>query len=314
MKLATLLDTLSFQEIEEGLFSCNWGKGSVIKCNTFSNALSFQGITTESFRNVGLKFTRRTVDDGYLYFLVNHTAKNIDTTVSLNSKNESVLFLDPQTGDYGITETDGDGDRTEIRVQLASGEALFLKTLDLDIPDIKPWKYKEVTGDPILITGKWTLQFEEGGQSIPPPLSLDELLPWTALGNTLLDNFSGTGRYSIDFRADDPVSEHYLLDLGNVYESAEVWINGKVLGICYSNPFVIPVSGLIRSGNNKLEIEVANLMANRIRHMDREGIPWKKFHDINFVNIRYEPFDASDWDTMTSGLEGPVRLIPVELR
>jgi hypothetical protein len=39
-------------------------------------------------------------------------------------------------------------------------------------------------------------------------------------------------------------------------------------------------------------------------------VVWKKFYEINFVNINYEKFDASGWPAMDSGLLGPVRLIP----
>ena len=61
-----------------------------------------------------------------------------------------------------------------------------------------------------------------------------------------------------------------------------------------------------------MKIEVANLMANRIRYMDLEGMEWRIFHEINFVNILYQPFDASGWEIMNSGLAGPVRIIPVD--
>jgi hypothetical protein len=37
---------------------------------------------------------------------------------------------------------------------------------------------------------------------------------------------------------------------------------------------------------------------------------WKTFHDINFVNIDYRPFDASGWPLRPCGLLGPVRLTP----
>ncbi len=37
----------------------------------------------------------------------------------------------------------------------------------------------------------------------------------------------------------------------------------------------------------------------------------KAFHEINFVNIDYQPFDASVWPAHPSGLLGPVELIPI---
>jgi hypothetical protein len=54
-------------------------------------------------------------------------------------------------------------------------------------------------------------------------------------------------------------------------------------------------------------------MGNRIRYMDQHGLEWRKFHEINFVNIDYEPFDASGWEPMSSGLLGPVVLNAVDL-
>jgi hypothetical protein len=63
------------------------------------------------------------------------------------------------------------------------------------------------------------------------------------------------------------------------------------------------------AGDNQIEIEVANLQANRIRWMDQQGKVWRNFHEINFVNINYQPFDASGWEVMPSGLAGPVRLL-----
>ena len=75
---------------------------------------------------------------------------------------------------------------------------------------------------------------------------------------------------------------------------------------------MIEIGDFLNEGENVLEIEVVNLPANRIADMDRRKVPWRLFHDINFVNMHYEPFDASDWPPVTSGLLGPVRLVPIE--
>jgi hypothetical protein len=49
-------------------------------------------------------------------------------------------------------------------------------------------------------------------------------------------------------------------------------------------------------------------MANRIRQMDQNKEQWRNYHEINFVNIDYKPFDASGWKPMASGLLGPVTI------
>jgi len=102
-----------------------------------------------------------------------------------------------------------------------------------------------------------------------------------------------------------------MLDLGDVRESARVRLNGHEIGTFWSLPMRKPVGSFLLPGENLLEIEVTNLAANRIRYLDRSGVDWKIMRDINFVDINYEPFDASKWPIQPSGLLGPVRLIPM---
>lgn len=58
-------------------------------------------------------------------------------------------------------------------------------------------------------------------------------------------------------------------------------------------------------------------MANRIAWMDRNGIPWKKFYNVNMAarlkeNNKNGIFDASHWEPVESGLSGPVTITPVK--
>ena len=87
-------------------------------------------------------------------------------------------------------------------------------------------------------------------------------------------------------------------------------LNGKDYGTLITPPFRVVVDNLKPTGN-KLEVEVTNVSANRIRDLDRRQVRWKYFNDINFVNIDYRPFDASNWPLTDSGLLGPVTLTPV---
>ena len=64
-------------------------------------------------------------------------------------------------------------------------------------------------------------------------------------------------------------------------------------------------------GLNTISIEVCNLMANRILEMDRNGEVWRNYHEINFVNISYKSFDASQWKVQPLGVDGGIRLIPL---
>jgi hypothetical protein len=90
-----------------------------------------------------------------------------------------------------------------------------------------------------------------------------------------------------------------------------VRLNGKDYGTLIVPPFRVVVDNLKTHGN-KLEVEVTNVSANRIRDLDRRHVPWKIFGDIGIVDVNYQPLDASDWPLTNSGLLGPVTLTPVE--
>jgi hypothetical protein len=161
---------------------------------------------------------------------------------------------------------------------------------------------------------------------LPAPFQTAKLASWTELGDTNAQSFAGTARYSITFDASSLESrlqtssgdggtlkrEHqtYFLDLGDVRQSARVKLNGKDYGTLITPPFRILVDNL-KVKDNVLEVEVTSVSANRIRDLDRRGVPWKNFHDINFVNIDYKPFNAADWPLTDSGLLGPVNLLLV---
>ncbi len=105
----------------------------------------------------------------------------------------------------------------------------------------------------------------------------------------------------------------WILDLGDVRESARVTLNGQSVGTLWSLPFRTRVGSHLKPGRNVLEVEVTNFAANRIRDLDRRGVPWKIMKEINFVDIHYKPFDASKWDVAPSGLLGPVTLPPLRV-
>ncbi len=64
---------------------------------------------------------------------------------------------------------------------------------------------------------------------------------------------------------------------------------------------------------------MTNRMANRIADLDRRGVPWKKFYNVNFPARRTENrgpdglFSAARWEPLDSGLLGPVTLQPVRV-
>lgn len=310
--LKNLLKSLVNSDDTGGIKTYKTGAGKIILAENVQKALEQNGIVRETLTDAGLKFIRRISGNGKYYYLVNHTAKDINTTIPVNMEANSVVILDPQSGDSGTATISPMKNQTAVKIQIKAGEALILQASDQQSSELSAWKYIENKSAPIDIKGKWTLRFTEGGPEIPSTQKLDKLVSWSGLSEQA-EAFSGTGEYTISFDLSQKTADEYILDLGKVSESARVWINGEEVGILWSLPYQARVGKYLKPGQNTLKIEVANLMANRIRYMDRQGIEWRRYHEINFVNINYEPFDASNWEPMTSGLLGPVRLLPYQV-
>jgi len=226
----------------------------------------------------------------------------------------SVVILDPMTGQTGVaaveTAPSGNG---RVYLQIEPGQSLILRTFDSKKLDRPRWNHYRAAGEPTTITGDWQVRFVAGGPVLPPGCSTNRLASWTEFPDEETKRFAGTGRYTIAFNLPEVTADDWALDLGRVCESARVKVNGREAGVVFSVPFQIRIGAFLKPGVNELEIEVTNLDANRIRDLDRRKVPWKKFHDINFVSIKYAPFDAAAWPLTDSGLLGPVRLIPLRI-
>ena len=67
---------------------------------------------------------------------------------------------------------------------------------------------------------------------------------------------SAAGIYSTTFAINKENSRQYLLDLGQVYFTASVKLNGIAIGKAIWSPYVFNITGAMRSGENKLEVTV----------------------------------------------------------
>ncbi len=247
------------------------------------------------------------------------------------------VVKDRQNGNNGLVTVSGyDGPRMNVHLQhmnvhlqLQPGEAMIVRTYSTgrggagagrslhkdgpaagETPVVRPWVYLGRAGKSRSVGGPWSLSFVSGGPVLPAARKLDSLSYWDLLQDSAAVAFSGTGVYAASFRCPDLSAGEYLLELKGVRESAHVQINGKEAGILWSHPFRMRIKKYLRPGMNTIRIEVVNLMANRIRDMDLKRIPWRNYHEINFVNIQYQPFDASGWKSLESGLSGPVTITP----
>ncbi len=181
------------------------------------------------------------------------------------------------------------------------------------------------------LTEKWNLVFPPGWGA-PRFVSLDRLVSWSEHPDEGVRYFSGTGRYHKTFTVPSEylrTNRHVFLDLGNVEVMAQVWLNGKDLGVLWKPPFRLDITYHLKHGENSLEVAVTNLWINRMigdeqlpedsdRNPDGTLKRWPKWLEeglpsptgrLTFTTWRL--WHKND-PLVPSGLIGPVKLFVAE--
>ena len=154
------------------------------------------------------------------------------------------------------------------------------------------------------VAGPWEVSFDPhwGG---PESVTFDSLADWTGRAEPGIKYYSGKAVY----RKTIPVSPaaitpggKYYLDLGVVKNLARVRLNGRDLGVVWCYPWRVNISDAIQTGDNHLEVEVANLWPNRL--IGDQTLPPEK----RFTWVSRNPFNSHS-PLLPSGLLGPVTIL-----
>ena len=243
-------------------------------------------------RDLGLNIIRRRTPDGWMYFVANLTPRDIvaQTTLGATQQTAAVRLRSGESCFYNARQ--GQAPETFYPIDATRGARPALPLIDL-------------TEQP------WTLHFTDAQPAVGDTLRLPRLTTWETLPADSLDELAGTGVYETTFDiARRDTTATMRLELGDVRESARVFLNGVPLGVAWCAPFAIDFSGeLLAEGKNTLRIEVTNLPANRIAAYDRRKVAWRKFKEINVVDINYKKTTYDGWQPVPSGLKGRVRLL-----
>ena len=288
--------------------------GAKIVYDYSAETLASLGIGNEPLRaDWGLKVIRRRNETGYHYFIANLSPDDVEGYALLAVPFNSVVVFDPLTGDISnACLADG-----RVYVSLKSGQSVILQTYDTAVDAGRQQEpLQEMAALPL--DGKWQLSFTDDSypQMTGKTYDMDGVSTWEGLDEQTA-RLMGTGIYETTFHVTGQqlrsATGGFRLHLGDVRESARVWLNGEYLGCAWSVPFIVDCKGLVREGSNALRIEVTNLPANRIRQMDIDGTEWRIFEDANISTISNSTTYAK-WSLMPSGLNSSVRLVPLALR
>ena len=275
--------------------------------------LSRKAKAEELRTKLNLRYIRRSNPFGYHYFIANLTSSDVDDYVGLAVPLTQAVWYNPMTDECYDAETK-DG---KIRVSLLSGESRFLLVPDEEKNDTLP--YIETAGKAKVchrnnpskvIDTPWTLKFIDEAPHVDKTWTLPHAQTWETLDDDNVKVTMGTGVYTTTIKLDKAeAKKHWAIDLGDVRESARVYINGKFIGCAWAAPFILDTDGALHKGKNEIRIEVTNLPANRIADMDRHGVKWRKMKEINVVDINYKHTTYAGWAPVKSGLNSDVKLV-----
>jgi hypothetical protein len=231
----------------------------------------------------------RKTKDADIYFVANQADSPVHLDARFRVAGKAAQIWRPMSGDIGVAIggvptvahlDDRSGNRqpgiepaayisqpgfTTLPLDLAERESVFVvfpneaATSSGTNPAVSETKLATVAGP-------WELSFP-AGLGAPPNLSLEKLASWTENADPGVKYFSGTATYTKTVEADaawfKPGARIYL-DLGKVRDLADVQVNGKPVGLVWAPPYRLDVTGALKPGTNRLEINVTNEWTNRL--------------------------------------------------
>ena len=210
--------------------------------------------------------------------------KDGTTTLRLNLESHGsvfVVFRKPVAGaDDRIVSITRDGKDVTAQVAVDVMHGLISESGDYTLTTASGKSIQQTVNLPPSqeLAGPWTVKFDpkwggpgkkdEGGvrKDESLPVIFDKLEDWSKRPEPGIKYYSGTARYTAKFMM--PVSKspgtRVYLDLGQVAVMARVHVNGRDVGIAWKPPFRLDITEALRAGENRLEVDVANLWINRL--------------------------------------------------
>jgi len=238
-----------------------------------------------------------------IYFVANQRMRTEDLTVHFRVEGKTAELWHPDTGLIEPANYASEGNRTSVVLHLDPEESLFVVLHEGGAP--RQEVSVPVTKGLLTITGTWRVAFPPN-LGAPAQIELRSLSSWTASTDPGVRYFSGTATYMNQFSLPngwDRSGSKVLLDLGRVREFAQVTVNGhKLPDILWKPPFTVDVTSTLKTGSNRIEVEITNLWPNRIIG---DLQPDEKDRYTFTVYGAYK----SDSPLIESGLLGPVKLL-----
>jgi len=295
------------------IFENNCGKGRFIWGYSADEVLQKKHIEPDfSFTGPSdIDYIHRTADSGEIYFLRNDREETVTATCRFRVTGMYPEIWDASTGTFSrvANYTKGDGG-TSFDIGLPARGSIFVVFNKDSRKKLAVIADNKADANLTEISGPWKVNFPPNWGA-PPSVVFDRLISWTESKNPGIKYFSGTATYQNSFKVEAGIGKKaIILDLGEVRDVAEVFINGKSAGILWKKPYQTDISQLVKTGENELKIEIVNLWVNRMTG-DMLSDPKDRYCKTNQSYIKSEVWPGGDepFRIQTAGLLGPVTLI-----
>ncbi|MGH9529060.1 MAG: glycosyl hydrolase [Terriglobales bacterium] len=307
-------DPKEFQRIVDQLWGPgvgnSFGKGRIYEGQNLGRVLAALQVApdfeyTKPQPDTNLLFVHRKLADGDLYYVDNRNDRyeKVGATFRIAGRSPELWHCD--TGRIEPASYYTADDRTTVPLYLAPWETVFVVFRQ---PSKAASRTLPVTVEQLIanVHGPWKVSFQPD-RGAPDKATFDKLTAWNENTDAGIKYFSGTATYTkaIQARAEwFKPGAHLWIDLGSVKNLADVYINGKPLGIVWKIPYRVDATAALRPGANTLEIKVTNGWVNRIIG-DRQPNVTKTY---TFTSPKFYKADSPLWP---SGLLGPVQIVRV---
>ena len=282
------------------------GKGIVYAGISLPEVLRAQ-IITQDFSYIkpqddtNLFFVHRKAEDTDIYWVSNHNNRVEDVATTFRVEGMEPELWHPVTGNIEKLSYTIENGVTKIPLHLEPFDAVFV--VFRNKTSVKSFTMPETAKTQLAtVEGEWNVAFQ-AGRGAPAQAVFASLTQWNENTDKGIKYFSGTATYSKTIQAPAEwfsSGAQLWLDLGIVHYLAEVIVNGKSLGVVWTRPFKVNVTGTLKQGSNNLEVKVTNVWANRL-------IGDKQPDAEKFTFTTLEPYTA-DSQLFPSGLIGPVTI------
>jgi hypothetical protein len=320
-------------ERKYGIGKIVWGGGFSIKkaaelypsYETTSEFLKQMKVPEDFKTSASIRYTHRTTPELDIYFVSNRTDTVVATDCIFRSDKAAVELWDPVTGKIRkLSQFSIHNGVITLPMKFDSFQSFFIvfrKGVSVASAGIENFPVKTEIAR---IGGSWEVSFDPkwGG---PESITFDSLTDWTTQPEEGIKYYSGTAVYKKTFDFSKATAqgknEHFYLDLGEVKNLARVRLNGEDLGVVWTAPWCVDITGAVKESGNVLEIEIANLWPNRLigdEKLSDDGIQGGKWPGWlskgqkrtsgrhTFTTFRHYTKDSP---LLKSGLIGPVTIL-----